>query len=83
MIQASLHSARSLSAEVVAVSVQFDKTRAAPLERRWARWDPGVEPTVLQATTHSITAPMLHFLGSPEIRARGQIRVLIPEVEPR
>ena len=26
---------------------------------------------------------MLSFLGSPEIRAYGQVLVLIPEVEPR
>lgn len=26
---------------------------------------------------------MLQFLGSPEIQARGQVLVLIPEVEPR
>lgn len=83
MTEASLSSARSLSAEVVAVSVQFDRERAATLQAEWDRWDPGVDLVVLQATSHSIAAPMLRFLGSPEIRARGQVLVLIPEVEPR
>jgi amino acid transporter len=83
MTQASLSSARSLSDDVLAVSVQFDKERAATLRTEWDRWDPGVELIILRAASHSIAAPMLAFLGSPEIRARGRVLVLIPEVEPR
>jgi len=83
MTEASLRAACSLNAEAVAVSVQFDKNRAAALRAEWDQWDPGVELVVLQATTHSIAAPMLRFLSSPEIRAHGQVLVLIPEVEPR
>jgi amino acid transporter len=83
MTETSLSSALSLSDEVIAVSVQFDKERAAALQSEWDRWDPGVDLVILQAATHSIAAPMLSFLGSPEIRERGQVLVLIPEVEPR
>ena len=83
MTEASLSSARSLSEEVVAASVQFDKDRAATLRAEWDRWDPGVDLVILHAANHSIATPMLSFLGSPEIRAYGQVLVLIPEVEPR
>ncbi|MDA8301104.1 MAG: APC family permease [Actinomycetota bacterium] len=82
MTQASLGSARSLSDDVVAVSVQFDEQRAATLRADWDRWDPGVDLVILRATSHSIAKPMLQFLGLPEIRERGRVLVLIPEVEP-
>jgi hypothetical protein len=83
MTEASLRAARSLCAEVVAVSVQFDREQAASLRAEWERWGPGVELVVLRAPTHSIAAPVLRFLGSPEIRAYGRVLVLVPEVEPR
>jgi len=81
--EASLSSARSLSDEVIAVSVQFDKERATTLQAEWDRWDPGVDLVILHAANHSIATPILDFLGLPEIRTRGQVLVLIPEVEPR
>jgi hypothetical protein len=83
MTEASLSTALSLNDEVIAVSVQFDGERAAALQEEWDRWDPGIELVILHATTRSIAAPMLDYLGSPAIRAHGRILVLIPEVEPR
>ncbi|MHB1711925.1 MAG: APC family permease [Acidimicrobiales bacterium] len=83
MTETSLSTALSLSDEVIAVSVQFDKERAAALRAEWDRWNPGVDLIILRAATRSIVAPMLDYLGSPAIRAHGRVLVLIPEVEPR
>ena len=43
---------------------------------------PGVRLVILHPATRSVTAPILDFLGSPEIRAHRQVLVLLPEVEP-
>jgi amino acid transporter len=83
MTEFALGTALSLGDEVVAVSVQFDDERAAALRAEWDRWRPGVRLDVLHPRTHSIVTPMVEYLGSPEVRARRQVLVLIPEVEPR
>jgi amino acid transporter len=82
MTETTLGTALSLGHEVVAVSVQFDDERAAAVQSDWDRWNPGVRLVVLRPQSRSVAAPMLAYLGSPEIRDR-QVMVLIPEVEPR
>ncbi len=82
MTRAALGTALSLGHEVLAVTVQFDDERAETLRSEWERWNPGVRLVVLRPHTRTVAAPMLEFLGSPEIRDR-QVMVLIPEVEPR
>ena len=82
MTQAALGTALSLDGEVVAVSVQFDDGRAQALHSDWDRWNPGVRLVILRPDSRSIAAPMLRYLGSPEIRDR-RVMILIPEVEPR
>jgi amino acid transporter len=82
MAEAALGTALSLGHEVVAVSVQFDEERAAALRSDWDRWNPGVPLVILRPHTRSVAAPMLDYLGSPDIRDR-RVMVLIPEVEPR
>jgi amino acid transporter len=83
MTEFALDVALSLGDDVVAVSVQFDDERAAALQADWERWRPGVRLDVLHPHSRSIVTPMLNYLGSPEIRTRRQVLVLIPEVEPR
>ena len=82
MTQAALGTALSLDGEVVAVSVQFDDERARALRSDWNRWNPGVRLVILNSDSRSIAAPMLRYLGLPEIRDR-RVMILIPEVEPR
>jgi hypothetical protein len=81
-IPAALEAALSLGDEVLAVSVQFHDDQAAALQADWDRWKPGVRLVILHPATRSITAPILDYLGSPEIRAHRQVLVLLPEVEP-
>ena len=81
MTESALGTALSLGHEVVAVTIQYDDERAAELRADWDRWNPGVPLVVLRPHTRSIAAPMLDYLGSPEIVDRD-VMVLIPEVEP-
>jgi amino acid transporter len=83
MTAAALSAALSFGDEVVAVSVSFDDERAETLQREWHRWDPGVPLVVLASSSRSLTKPMLAYLSSPEVCARREVLVLIPEVEPR
>jgi hypothetical protein len=82
MAESAISTALSLGHEVVALSVQFDEQRAEALQADWDRWHPGVPLVLLRPHTHSITAPVLEYLGSAEVRHR-KVMVLIPEVEPR
>ena len=83
MTAAALSMALSLGDEVRAVSVQFDDEGAASLQEEWDRWDPGVPLTVLRSASRSVTKPVLTYLGSPPLRGRSPVLVLIPEVEPK
>ena len=79
----ALSAALSMGSHVVAVSVAFDDQRASELEQEWARWDPGVELVVLRGDRSSLAAPILAYVNSPDVLARGRVVVLIAEVEPR
>jgi hypothetical protein len=83
MTEFALDTALSLGDEVVAVSVQFDDDRAEALRTAWERWSPGVPLEILRSPSRSLVTPMLDYLCSPQMRARPQVLVLIPEVEPR
>jgi amino acid transporter len=82
MTEFALNAALSLSDEVVAVSIQFDKEKAAALKADWERWAPGVELDIVHSPNRSITTPILEYLERPKIRECHQVLVLIPEVEP-
>lgn len=81
MTEAAVVTGRSLSEEVIAVSVQFDDDGADALRADWERWSPGVELEILRSRTRSISAPMLDYLCSPPISDVPQVLVLIPELE--
>ena len=82
MTEFALDTALALSDEVVAVSIQFDREKAAALKADWERWGPGVELDIVHSPNRSITTPMLEYLERPKIRQCHQVLVLIPEVEP-
>jgi amino acid transporter len=82
MTEFALETALSLSDEVVAVSVQFDREMAADLKAAWERWNPGVELDIVHSPNRSFTEPILEYLERPKIRECHQVLVLIPELEP-
>ncbi len=82
MTKFALDAALSLGDEVVAISVQFDDDRAQALREAWDQWAPGVPLEILLSPSRSLVGPMVDYLCSPQMRARPQVLVLIPEVEP-
>jgi hypothetical protein len=83
----AISEALSLSDDVVAVSVVLDQGEgvdqaAEQLERAWARWDPGVELTVLRTEYASVVGPILGFIDEARAAGDHQIVVLIPIVVP-
>ena len=83
MTEFALDTALTLGNEVVAVSVQFDDTKAAELREEWERWGPGVELDIVRSRDRSVAVPILGYLDSPRFRECQQVLVLIPEVEPK
>jgi hypothetical protein len=83
MTEFALDTALTLGNEVVAVSVQFDDTKAAELREEWERWGPGVELDIVSSRDRSVAVPILGYLDSPRFRECQQVLVLIPEVEPK
>jgi hypothetical protein len=82
MTEFALDTALAFGEDVIAVSIQFDKAKAAELKADWERWAPGVELDIVQSPNRSITTPFLEYLERPKIRECHQVLVLIPEVEP-
>jgi amino acid transporter len=81
----ALSEALSLGDEVLAVTVVLgaDGTQdPVPIEEDWARWDPGVELSVIRTDYSSVVQPLVDFVD--EVRARGenQVVVLIPMLIP-
>jgi amino acid transporter len=82
MTEFALDTALAFGDDVIAVSIQFDKAKAADLKAEWERWGPGVELDIVHSPNRSITTPILEYLERPKIRECHQVLVLIPEVEP-
>lgn len=83
----ALSEALSIGDEVVAVSVVVDDGRysrhdAAPLERAWARWDPGVPLRILPTEFSSIVDPIVAFIDQARRDRDQQVVVLIPVIVP-
>ena len=90
LVAHALGEAKSLSEEVVAVTVVHEAARAGrqtpsvgppDLARQWERWDPGVPLTVLRTDYASVVDPIVEFIDAR--RCEGtEIVVLIPVVVP-
>jgi amino acid transporter len=77
--------ARSLSAEVVALTVEFEDESAPPshLARDWERWHPGVPLVTLRSPYSSVVHPICEYID--RLRAEAPERVvvvLIPVIVP-
>ncbi len=82
MTEFALDTALAFGDDVIAVSIQFDKAKAAELKADWESWAPGVELDIVHSPNRSITTPILEYLERPKIRECQQVLFLIPEVEP-
>jgi hypothetical protein len=81
--EAALRHARSISDDVVAVTVRFEDDTTPALEPAWRQWDPGVELITLESRYHSVVRPIVSYVDG---RCQGSgtlVVVLIPVLAPR
>jgi hypothetical protein len=71
-----------LAVTVVHVGARQEPGRAGELQRRWARWDPGVPLRVLRTEYASIAGPIATFVDRLRRQRDERIIVLIPVVLP-
>ncbi|HVM64806.1 MAG TPA: APC family permease [Acidimicrobiales bacterium] len=79
----TLRHARSLSTDVVAVTVRFEDDTGPPLADAWQRWGPGVELVTLVSRYHSIVRPLTRYVDGACATGRTLVVVLIPVIAPR
>jgi len=78
----ALHSALSLSRDVVAVSVHPDPEGCSEFQDEWERWGPGVRLETLESPHRALVHPFVDYVQRMRRDGR-QVVVLIPEVQPR
>jgi amino acid transporter len=71
-----------LAVTVVHIGARQEPGRAGELQRRWARWDPGVPLRVLRTEYASIAGPIVAFVDRLRRQRDERIIVLIPVVLP-
>lgn len=81
----ALSQALSMGDEVHAVTVVFseDDDREKAVQEAWKRWDPGVELVVLRSQYHSVSRPLVRYVGGLKPSATRRVVLLIPVVQPR
>jgi amino acid transporter len=79
----ALADAKSLGDDVVAVSVHFEDEQGSRLQEQWNRWNPGVRLVQLESPYHSVTQPIVQFVGSRCGKEHERVVVLIPEIVPQ
>ncbi|MER7283842.1 APC family permease [Dactylosporangium sp. NPDC000244] len=88
LTQHAIAEALSISPRVVAVHVVVEDTgqnaeRDSELDRRWARWNPGVPLKILHTEYASVVRPISAFIDEIHDQHDEQIVVLIPVALPR
>jgi amino acid transporter len=81
----ALSQALSMGDEVHAVTVVFseDDDREKAVQEAWKRWDPGVELVVLRSQYHSVSRPLVRYVGGLKPSATRRVVLLVPVVQPR
>ena len=72
--------ARSISKDVIAVTVNVDQTEPEKLEQTWSEWAPDVPLVVLSSPYRSIHRPLLEFIQEMDgWRDDDVVTVVVPE----
>jgi hypothetical protein len=83
VVAETLRHARSLSDDVVAVTVRFEDDDRPPLEDAWREWGPGVELVTLVSRYHSVVRPLTRYVDGACATGHTLVVVLIPVMAPR
>ena len=80
MVLAAIEYARSISKDVIAVSVNVDRADPHKLEQEWEAWAPDVPLVVLESPYRSIHRPLLLFIRAVEDwKENDVVTVVMPE----
>ncbi|MFM9277372.1 APC family permease [Paenibacillus jiagnxiensis] len=73
--------ARTISDQVVAVYVGFDDESIAKMERKWAKWNPGIRLVTIKSSYRSIIGPLRKFIDTVQWKKgkEDHITVVIPQ----
>ena len=80
MVLAAVEYARSISKDVIAVSVNVDQVDPEKMEQQWEEWAPDVPLVILNSPYRAIHRPLLQFIREIETwRNDDVVTVVIPE----
>lgn len=83
VILTAIEYAKSVSKDVIAVTVNTDRRPVQDIQETWKRFVEDVPLVVLDSPYRSVTGPLLHFIGEMEdLRPHDKLTVLLPEFVP-
>jgi amino acid transporter len=86
VVENSINYAKSLTDQVIAVYVAFDREEEKLFEQKWKSWQPDVRLVTLHSHYRSIIHPLTKFIDIVEHKARESnywVTVLIPQFIPK
>ncbi|MDR7002009.1 APC family permease [Neobacillus niacini] len=82
VVENSINYAKSLTDQIFAVYVSFDREDEKRFEEKWQKWQPDVRLVTLQSHYRSILQPLCKFIDTVEHKASEnnyRVTVLIPQ----
>ncbi|MED3561540.1 APC family permease [Bacillus xiapuensis] len=82
VVENSINYAKSLTDQIFAVYVSFDREDEKRFAEKWEKWQPDVRLVTLQSHYRSILHPLSKFIDTVEHKASGnnyRVTVLIPQ----
>ncbi|AGK54765.1 APC family permease [Bacillus sp. 1NLA3E] len=86
VVENSINYAKTLTDQVIAVYVSFDREDEKLFEQKWKNWQPDVRLVTLHSHYRSIIHPLTKFIDTVEHKARESnywVTVLIPQFIPK
>lgn len=86
VVENSLNYAKSITDQIFAVYVSFDREDEKRFAEKWEKWQPDVRLVTLQSRYRSITQPLAKFIDTAVHKAQEnnyQVTVLIPQFIPK
>ena len=72
--------AQTISPNVIALHVAFDRAESAKLETRWEEWNPGVRLVTIESQYRSVVQPICRYIDLIRNQTGGaMVTVLVPE----
>lgn len=86
VVENSINYAKSLTDQILAVYVSFDRDDEKTFEKKWHEWQPKVRLVTLHSNYRSILQPLSKFIDTVEHKASEKdyrVTILIPQFIPK